>query len=112
MRSEQNAEPAGGTMEIVSFRLAHGVSFADFLAANHEIDAWLSRQAGFRSRRIGEQPGPGVVDLLFWESEEAARSAMQRLMDELGDAPVHALIDQDTVTWTLAPVRHVHGNVG
>jgi hypothetical protein len=37
---------------------------------------------------------------------------MHKLMDELGDSPVHALIDHDTVTWTVAAVRHKHGYDG
>jgi hypothetical protein len=95
-------------IEIVTFRLVRGVSFDDFVAANEDVDAWLRQQPGFRSRRIGEQPGHGVVDVLFWDSEAAARTAMHKLMDELRDSPVHALIDQDTVSWTVAGIRHKH----
>ncbi|MCC6070329.1 hypothetical protein ACFSQU_10900 [Massilia sp. GCM10020059] len=98
--------PGDEAVEIVTFRLAQGVSFAGFVAANREIDAWLLQQPGFKSRRIGEQPGPCVVDVLLWESEAAARAAMHRMMDELGDSPVHALIDQETVSWTVASIRH------
>ena len=64
-------------IEIVTFRLARGVSFADFVEANRDDEA-------------------------------AARAAMQRLMDELADSPVHALIDQATVTWTVARIGHKH----
>lgn len=105
------AKQAGATdeaIEIVTFRLMQGVSFANFVDANRDVDAWLLQQPGFRSRRIGEQPGACVVDVLLWHSEAAARTAMHRLMDELGDSPVHALIDQDTVTWTVAGIRHRH----
>jgi hypothetical protein len=104
-----HAGPTGEAVEIVTFRLMQGVSFADFVDANRDVDAWLLQQPGFRARRIGEQPGACVVDVLLWQSEAAARSAMHQLMDELGDSPVHALIDQDTVTWTVAEIRHSHG---
>ncbi|HEX9173333.1 MAG TPA: hypothetical protein VF861_11775 [Telluria sp.] len=100
--------PAGEAVEIVTFRLMRGVSFAEFIDANRDVDAWLLLQPGFRSRRIGEQPGACVVDVLLWHSEAAARAAMHKLMDELADSPVHALIDQDTVTWTVAGIRHSH----
>ena len=100
---------ASEAVEIVTFRLVRGVSFAEFVEANRDVDAWLLRQPGFRSRRIGAQPGPCVVDVLLWDSEESARTAMHRLMDELSNSPVHALIDQDTVTWTVAGIRHKHG---
>lgn len=94
-----------GAVEIVTFRLMPGIAFADFVDANREIDAWLLLQPGFRSRQLREQSGRCIVDLLFWSSETAARIAMHRLMDELCDSPVHALIDQDTVTWTVAGIR-------
>lgn len=93
-------------MEIVTFRLMRGVTFADFVNANRDVDAWLLMQPGFRSRRVGEQPGRYIVDMLLWDSEAAARTAMNKLMEELCDSPVHALIDQDSVTWTVAEVRH------
>ncbi len=64
-------------IEIVTFRLARGVSFADFVEANRDDEA-------------------------------AARAAMHRLMDELADSPVHALIDQATVTWTVVRIGHKH----
>lgn len=103
-----HAAPTDEAIEIVTFRLMQGVTFVDFVDANREVDAWLLLQPGFRSRRIGEQPGHCIVDLLFWDSEAAARAAMHRLMDELCDSPVHALIDQDTVTWTVTGIRHKH----
>jgi hypothetical protein len=102
--------PAGEGVEIVMFRLVRGATFAEFVDANREVDAWLQQQNGFKWRRIGEQPGRRVVDLLVWESEAAARAAMPKLMQELGDAPVHALIDQATVSWTVATVGHQLGD--
>lgn len=95
-------------IEIVTFRLVRGVAFADLVNANQEVDAWLKLQPGFRSRRITEEHGSCVVDVLLWDSEAAVRTAMHKLMDELADSPVHALIDQATVTWTVAEIRHKH----
>lgn len=102
------AAPVQEAVEIVTFRLLPGHDVADFVAANQDVDAWLLQQPGFRSRRIGEQSGRYIVDLLFWDSAAAARAAMHRMMDELCDSPVHALIDQETVTWTVAGIRHTH----
>lgn len=95
-------------IEIVTFRLVRGVSFADFVDANREVDAWLKQQPGFRSRRIAEERNYSVVDVLLWDSEAAARTAMHKLMDELADSLVHALIDHATVSWTVAKIRHKH----
>lgn len=103
-----DAMPDSEAIEIVTFRLVRGASFADFVGANREVDAWLALQPGFRSRRIAQERGAGVVDVLLWDSETAARTAMRKLMVELRDSPVHALIDQATVTWTVAEIRHKH----
>lgn len=100
---------AAEAIEIVTFRLVRGASFADFVEANRDVDAWLKLQPGFRSRRIAEEPGCRVVDVLLWDAEAAARTAMHKLMHELADSRVHALIDQSTVTWTVAEIRHKHG---
>lgn len=99
---------ASEAIEIVTFRLVRGVSFAGFVDANREVDVWLKRQPGFRSRRIAEELNSYVLDILLWDSEAAARSAMHRLMDELAGSPVHALIDRATVSWTVAEIRHKH----
>jgi hypothetical protein len=79
---------------------------ADFIAVNVDVDAWLSRQPGFRSRRIAQRDDGVIVDMLIWDSVEEAEDSMHRLMDELRDSPVHALIDQRTVSWTVASVGH------
>lgn len=99
---------AADAIEIVTFSLVRGASFADFVEANRDVDAWLERQPGFRWRRIAEAHGACVVDVLLWNTEAAARTAMHKLMEELADSPVHALIDHTTVTWTVAEIGHKH----
>lgn len=59
------AAPTDEAIEIVTFRLMEGATFAHFADANREVDAWLLRQPGFRSRRIGQPHGSCIVDLLF-----------------------------------------------
>ncbi|MGB7196595.1 MAG: hypothetical protein WBD81_24335 [Collimonas pratensis] len=92
-------------IEITTFKLA-GYSCADFIAANADVDAWLKRQPGFRSRHVAEREDGTIVDMLLWDTVAHGTDAMQRLMDELADSPVHAMIDQDTVSWSVTPVRH------
>jgi hypothetical protein len=104
-----DAMAANEAIEIVTFRLVRGVTFAGFVDANQEVDAWLKLQPGFRSRRIAEEGNAYVLDVLLWDSGAAARTAMHKLMDELADSPVHALIDHATVSWTVAEIRHKHG---
>ncbi|WP_197539773.1 hypothetical protein [Janthinobacterium agaricidamnosum] len=83
-----------------------GCSCDEFIAANADIDAWLKRQPGFIARRIAGWDDGAIVDMLIWDSAGNARAAMGRLMEELADSPVHDMIDQHTVSWSVAPVRH------
>jgi hypothetical protein len=92
-------------IEITTFKLA-GHSCAEFIVANADVDAWLKRQPGFQSRRLAEREDGTIVDMLIWDTAAHGTDAMHRLMDELADSPVHEMIDQDTVSWTVAPVRH------
>jgi hypothetical protein len=92
-------------IEVTTFRL-NGQSCTQFVAANADIDAWLKRQPGFRSRRIAERDDGTIVDVLVWASAEAGRNAASGIMTEMGHSPVHAMIEQRTVDWTVAPVRH------
>ncbi|MFZ6647728.1 hypothetical protein ACO0LO_18540 [Undibacterium sp. TJN25] len=92
-------------IEITTFHLA-GCSFKEFIAANADVDAWLRLQPGFQSRRIAQRDDGSIVDMLIWTTAANATSAMRRLMSELAQSPVHALIDQGTVSWTVASVGH------
>lgn len=95
-------------IETTTFRLVGRTTLAAFVAANADIDEWLKRQPGFRSRRIAQRDDGVIVDTLLWNSEAEGTSAMHRIMDEMGHSPVHALIDQGTVSWSIAPVRGPH----
>lgn len=94
-------------LELTTFKLKS--SLTDFIAANADVDAWLTKQPGFRARRIAEQADGTVVDMLLWDSVAHGKKAAERLLLELRDSPVHALIDQRTVRWQVLPVRHSTG---
>jgi hypothetical protein len=103
-----DAAPARAhAIEITSFKL-RGCSAAHFIAANAELDLWLRRQPGFRSRTIAERADGAIWDVLVWDSVEQGEASAARLMDEQRDSPVHALIDMRTVSWTVSPVLHAY----
>lgn len=105
MNRKKNEKAA---IEITTFKL-RGHSFETFIAANAEIDAWLQRQPGFRSRRIAEREDGTVVDMLVWDSVADGTDAMHRIMSETAQSAVHEMIDQRTVSWSCIPVRHQTG---
>ncbi|WP_394775249.1 hypothetical protein [Flavobacterium sp.] len=92
-------------VELTTFKL-NNCTLQQFIEANQEIDEFLKRQRGFISRSIFELKKDMVYDLLEWETAEDGTSAMHKLMSELSDSVVHDLIDQSTVSWNIAPIKH------
>ncbi|MBB3392307.1 hypothetical protein FHT82_005088 [Rhizobium sp. BK275] len=93
-------------IEITSFRLKDGLVAQDFLAANADVEPWLRRQPGFRSRIMVEHEDGTITDMVIWDTARQASDSASRLMRELADSPVHAVIDQTTVSWTIGSVFH------
>jgi hypothetical protein len=67
---------------------------------------WLARQPGFQSCTMAQQKDGAIIDMLIWNSVAQGAASMHRLMDKMRDSPVHSMIDQGTVSWTIASVRH------
>ena len=95
-----------GGLEMTTFKLTNGKTYQDFIAANTDVDEWLKKQPGFQSRYITQKANGTIVDALIWDSEADGSDAMHRLMTELADSPVHAFIDQVTVSWNIHPIYH------
>lgn len=91
-------------VEMTEFALNEGFTVADFNAANVGITPWLERQPGFIDRVIVVQTSGDITDMVFWRCEREARAAVRRLMRELADSPIHAVINQRTVSWRIAAV--------
>jgi hypothetical protein len=98
-------------LEITTFKLARGLTVEEFIAANADIDEWLGRQPGFRSRRIAQAADGSIVDMLIWDSVVNGTDAAERIMNEMGHSPVHAAIDQHSVVWSIAHVSRRTGRM-
>lgn len=99
------------TLEVTILRPAAGLSSADFVAANEDINAYLRRQPGFRWRRILETGDGRILDIVAYDSLEHARSGAAGITGEMGDSPVHDTIDHGSVDWQLTRVlQHVEGD--
>jgi hypothetical protein len=94
----------GEALEMTTFRLVPGLTGADFVAANEDINDYLRRQPGFRWRRIVQDDDGTVTDIVAWDSAADGRRSASGIMTELADSPVHAAIDQATVDFRIAPV--------
>lgn len=93
-------------IEITSFRLKDGLVAQDFLTANDDVGPWLRRQPGFHLRIMVEQDDGTIIDMVIWDTARQASDSAGRLMRELADSPVHDVIDQTTVSWSISSIFH------
>lgn len=68
------------TLEQVTFRIQEGISDADFLTASENIGVWVKKQPGFSYRTLVRKSDGQWSDLVYWSSEEAAKSASEKFM--------------------------------
>jgi hypothetical protein len=91
-------------LEITTFRLVSGLTGADFVNANEDINHYLWRQPGFRWRRILEDDDGTITDIVAWDSATDGRRSAAGIMTEMAASPVHAAIDHATVEFRIVPV--------
>jgi hypothetical protein len=94
------------TLEVTILRPAAGLTAADFVTANADIDVYLRRQPGFLWRRITETEDGTVIDIVAYDSREHAMAGAGGISGEMADSPVHSSIDHASVEWRVAEVRH------
>ena len=98
------------TLEVTTLRPAAGLTTADFVAANEDINDYLLRQPGFLWRRIVATTDGRVIDIVAYDSLEHARAGAAGITGEMAGSPVHDAIDHATVDWQLTTVlQHVPG---
>ncbi|MEU7925772.1 hypothetical protein [Micromonospora sp. NPDC049107] len=91
-------------LEMTTFRLVAGLTGADFVDANEDINEYLRRQPGFRWRRIMQADDGTITDIVAWDSAADGRRSASEIMTEMAGSPVHATIDQATVDFRIVPV--------
>jgi hypothetical protein len=84
------------TIELVRFRLQPGKTAADWLKANEKINAWIKAQPGFRFRSLSETEEGEWLDVVYWESPEAAKTANEKFAAEMMTV-CESLIAHDSV---------------
>ncbi|CDP53793.1 hypothetical protein [Devosia sp. DBB001] len=90
-------------LEHVTFSIR--VPIQDFLAANAQIDTWLAARPGFLFRHLARKDDGSWIDLVGWDSLDAAQAAAKALMEELMDAPAMQAIDPATIVMTHAQLH-------
>lgn len=92
------------TVELVTFRLACGTG-QQFVDANAAVSDWLKRQPGFVSRHLAERDDGSYLDIVFWESHEAALAASGKIMEEMAQNEAMTMIDPMGLEMKHATIR-------
>lgn len=92
------------TLELVTFRLVRG-SGQQFVDANTAVSDWLKRQPGFVSRHLAERDDGSFLDIVFWQSHEAALAASAKMMEEMAQDEAMTMIDPMGLEMNHATIR-------
>lgn len=84
------------TIELVRFRLQQDKTSADWLKVNEKINDWIKLQPGFRFRSLSETEDGEWLDMVYWESLDAAKTAGEKFGKEIGPS-CEPLIDMASV---------------
>lgn len=74
------------TIELVRFRLREDKTADEWLKDNEKMNEWLRRQPGFRFRSLSETEDGEWIDVVHWESRQAAQAAAGHIMEDIGEA--------------------------
>jgi hypothetical protein len=95
--AEEEKTMTGKVIEIVTFKLAAGVSDDAFLKYSDVVNTYISTRKGFISRRLSRAADGTYLDHVTWESLVDATTAMESSMKEASLAPFMQSIDPATV---------------
>jgi hypothetical protein len=90
-------------LEIVTFRIAEGVSEEAVLSAANAIMPWLKTQHGFIDRSLSVDDNGEWLDRVTWRDYATAMAAGEKVMSEESAAPFMAMILPETMV-----MRHFH----
>jgi hypothetical protein len=84
-------------LELVTFKLAKGISDAEFLAENEYLNNWVKTQPGFEYRALAQTEDGSWTDTVFWQDMETASAAQQRFGEEPSLQGMMKVIDMESV---------------
>jgi hypothetical protein len=100
----RGGDPTGPVAEIVTFRLAAGVTEAAFLAAARATGPLLAAEPGFLSRRLSQGADGAWTDHVAWTGLGEAGAAAARIMEAPAAAPFLAAIDPASIVMRHEPI--------
>jgi len=84
-------------IEIVTFKLAKGISEAEFLATLPAVNAFITACDGFIARRLSKDDDGLWTDHLEWTDMAAAKAASDQFPQQQGLGPFMTAMDMQSV---------------
>jgi hypothetical protein len=84
-------------LELVTFKLAKGISDEAFLAENEHLNNWVKIQPGFEYRALAKTNVGSWTDTVFWQNMETATAAQQSFGEEPSLQGMMKVIDVESV---------------
>lgn len=97
------------TIEYVTFEAAEGVEVSKMaeVAAGGTINANLTANyEGFVDRHVSLQEDGVWVEVVYWESEEAGRAALDKFVADPVNQEFLSLVNVETVSITYSALQH------
>ena len=97
-----------GTIEYVTFQAKDGVTVEQMaeVAAGGKINANMHETYdGFVDRHVALQADGVWIEVVYWESEEAGRAALDKFVKDPVNKPFLDLVNADTVTITYSDIH-------
>ncbi|ALU45289.1 hypothetical protein [Pseudoalteromonas rubra] len=92
-------------VEIATFKLANGVTEADFLIQNEHFMAYIKTQPGLLYRSVSKHAETGVyTDIVYWNTLEDAKRVQEAFEHEKVCQQFAAVIDKESLSLTLTEV--------
>ncbi|MGR6874724.1 hypothetical protein ACU6U9_21110 [Pseudomonas sp. HK3] len=64
-------------LELVTFKLAQGITEQDFLVENEHLNTWVKTQPGFEYRALAKAEDGSWTDTVFWQDMASAKAAQE-----------------------------------
>lgn len=90
------------TLELVSFKLKPEADDSQLADLQPEVNSFIKQQPGFYYRSLAKDTDGQYLDIVYWESEEKAKAASEKFMEQAWAEKMMSLIDESSIN-----MRHI-----
>ena len=91
------------TIELVHYKIKAGVDPSQLNDFHPKLNAFVKSQPGFYYRTLVRKEDQSYLDIVHWESEEKAKAAEDKFMQQPWTAEFLSLLDEGSVKMERSP---------